>query len=72
MFVPSRQDMREIYLGLGQTKMREEGQKLSTIRRISGDRETAKYRTRRKENGRHILYYIHFSNINGEWKIAQL
>lgn len=71
-FVPRRQDMREIYLGLGRKNMREEGQKLGTLRRVSGDRETAKYRTRRKENGRYILYYIHFSNINGEWKIEQL
>jgi hypothetical protein len=58
---------------IGKEKMKEIGETMGDIQKITGNKESAKYRIKRKEKyqdkEQEITYYINFHNIDGEWKM---
>ena len=44
---------------------------MGNIGKITGSEKEAKYRIRRMEEGKEITYYIHFYNVDGEWKMDE-
>ncbi len=69
--VPGDTQYREIFEVLGAEKLKKMGAGMNPIEKITQGNRRAKFRITRNENGREITYYIHFININGEWKIQQ-
>ncbi len=70
-YVPGTWQEREISAHLGTEKMREIGEKMGNIGKIIAGETEAKYRIRRMENDKEITYYIHFHNVDGEWKMRE-
>ena len=69
--IPGHNKYREIFSVLGKDEMKKMAIKMKPIGKITFDEMRAKYRITRDHEGNEITYYIYFSNINGEWKIAQ-
>lgn len=69
--VPGDKKYREIFSVLGKDKMKKMAEELNPIEKIISDTRSTKYRIKRKMDGKDITFYLYFSNINGEWKIAQ-
>lgn len=70
-YVPGKWKERQIFSVLGKEKMREIGKGMGDIQKITGAENEAKYRIRRMEEGKEITYYVHFFNIDGEWKMEE-
>ena len=62
---------REIFSVLGKDKMKKMAEEMNPIEKIISDNRSTKYRIKRKMDRKDITFYLYFSNINGEWKIAQ-
>lgn len=70
-YVPGRWKHKKIYTALGKEKLKEIAGRMGEIQRITGNEQSAKYRTRKMEHGKEITYYIYFHNIDGEWKMEE-
>jgi hypothetical protein len=70
-YLPIEQNMRQLYIALVKERMKDIGQKMRPIEKISADDRNAEYMITREENGKEFSYPVYFSNINGEWKIAK-
>ena len=70
-YVPTEQNMRQLYTALGKERMKDIGQKMRPIEKINADDRSAEYLITREENGKEFAYPVYFFNINGEWKIAK-
>ena len=70
-YVPTEQNMKQLYITLGKERMKDIGQKIRPIEKISANDRSAEYLITREENGKEFAYPVYFSNINGEWKIAK-
>ncbi|MBI5096093.1 MAG: hypothetical protein HZB32_00280 [Nitrospirae bacterium] len=70
-YVPGRQRHAFFYAALGKEKMREIGEKMGSMVRVSGSEREARYGVKRIENGKEYTYEIRFYNINGEWKMQE-
>jgi hypothetical protein len=70
-YTPGERRHKKIFMALGKEKMEEIGRNMGEIGRITGNEREAKYRIRRMEEGKEITYYIHFYNVDGEWKMEE-
>jgi len=70
-YVPGIRKEREIFTLLGKEKMKEVGKDLRDIEKISAGDQEAEYYILRKQKGKDISYFIHFHNIDGEWKMTE-
>ena len=60
----------QMFNRLGKEEMKEIGETLGPIEKISATRERAEYWIRRKEEGgKELTYPIYFHNLGGEWKM---
>lgn len=66
---------QKVFESVEPEKLRQMGEGMSPIQKITAESNNAKYRIRRKEehNGQthDITYYIYFTNVLGEWRISQ-
>ena len=51
--------------------MREIGEKMGSMVRVSGNEREARYGVKRIESGKEYTYEIRFYNIDGEWKMQE-
>jgi hypothetical protein len=70
-YTPGERRHKKIFSALGKEKMKEIGRNMGNIGKITGNEKEAKYRIRRMEEGKEITYYIHFYNVDGEWKMEE-
>lgn len=70
-YVPGRQRPVFFYSTLGKEKMREIGEKMGSMVRVSGNEREARYGVKRIESGKEYTYEIRFYNIDGEWKMQE-
>lgn len=70
-YIPGQHKERQIFNALGKEKMKKIGQEMGTIQKVTGSENEAKYRIRRMEDEKEITYYVHFRNIDGEWKMKE-
>ncbi|MBI4825657.1 MAG: hypothetical protein HY807_04470 [Nitrospirae bacterium] len=72
-YVPGVGITMKAFKEVGKDKMREIGETMGDIEKITGNEESAKYRIKRKETYQNkeydIGYSINFQNIDGEWKM---
>jgi ankyrin repeat protein len=60
---------KEILTALGPDKTKTLVKEMKSIKRISGDMNSAKYMLTAKQNSKMISYAVYFTNYFGEWKI---
>lgn len=70
-YVPGQRKNREVFALLGKEKMKEIGEKMGNIGKISATEQEAKYSIRRIEGDKEITYYVYFHNLDGEWKMRE-
>jgi len=70
-YVPGRQRHAFFYAALGKEKMKEIGEEMGSMVRVSGSEREARYGVKRIENGKEYTYEIRFYNIDGEWKMQE-
>jgi hypothetical protein len=67
---------RKIFESVNPDQLMEMGLSIGTIEKITADDKQAKYRTvrelTRNRKSYNITNYIYFTNIFGEWRIAQM
>jgi len=68
-YVPGERKNRKAFALVGKEKMKEIGEKMGNIQRMTISEQEAKYRIRRMEQGKEITYYIYFHHLEGEWKV---
>lgn len=68
-YVPGEWKFKKTFELIGEEKMKEIAKDMGDIKRLRGDDQEVKYRIRRKINGEDVAFYIHFYNIEGEWKM---
>jgi tetratricopeptide (TPR) repeat protein len=72
-YVPGGGVTIKAFREIGKEQMKEIGETMGNIQKITGNEESAKYRIKKKEKFKDkeedITYYIYFQNIDGEWKM---
>lgn len=61
----------EMYKAMGAEKTSEAARNFRHIEKITGDEQRSKYRIKRNINDKDITFYVYFTNVFGEWKIAR-
>ena len=69
--IPGDTSYREAFYQLGPEIVKQIGNDMGPIQKITSDNSTAKYQVKHKEGENEVNYSIDFVNIYGEWKIEK-
>jgi hypothetical protein len=69
--VPGNTSNLEMYKQLGKARTVEIISNMGPIEEVMSHPDYAKYRIKRKENGKDITYYIYFRLIQGKWLVYE-